>query len=45
MEINTADSFVMEATVVFGWVVGEIIEPWFPVNIDHALADAVTQPI
>ena len=45
MEINTADSFVMEATVVFGWVVSEIVEPWLPVNIEHTLADSVTQPV
>ena len=45
MEIDTADGFVMEATVVFGWVVSEIIEPWLPVNIEHTLADSVAQPV
>ena len=45
MEIDTADGFVMESTVVFGWVVSEIVEPWLPVNIEHTLADSVAQPV
>ena len=45
MEVDTADSFVMESTVVFGWIVSEVVEAWFPVDIKHALADAVTQPV
>ena len=45
MEIDTADSFVVEATVVFGWIVSEVVEAWFPVNVEHTLADAVAQPV
>ena len=45
MEIYTADSFVVEATVVFGWIVSKVVEPWFPVDIKHTLADAVAQPV
>ena len=45
MEIDTADSFVVEATVVFGWIVSKVVETWFPVDVKHALADAVTQPV
>ena len=42
MERDAADGFVVEATVVFGWVVSEVIEPWLSVDIEHTLADAVT---
>ena len=45
MEIDTADDFVVKATVVFGWIVSKVIEPWFPVDIKHTLADSVAQPI
>ena len=45
MGIDTTDSFVVETTVVFGWIVCKVVEAWFPVDVKHTLADAAAQPV